>query len=433
MPTRTPIDALLKHMDTGATGVLSVDLPDSPVRIHLSDGEIVAATSDDDASDILHRLVHAGVLGTDDLVGMEVALADGASMSGLLSGSVPHDAVLAHYTARFEENLARFLLARTSARFEARAAELAGFPRLGPDPSDLVLRVRSIAERGRDLLETAATRRLGPGSVAASPGDAGLLALVGDGVVVRDVLACSPEQPVATAARLQGLVEREVLAILEDAAPEPVVGPTPEALDPTLVEPSVEERFSIDPGRPAGLGEFVVEKHLLDYVDLETGAAERPPDPEDDVILEMEDGEGTRAARSGAVTLALGGPMLSPEEALRKAEVTNEVLRAVAAEFQETEGSGAGWARIQAVLQGAPTRYQALFRGVVAHRDGSMDAEMFVQNLQKRPDGERRRTANGALQDLVDRSLTLAAECIEGPRLDGMLDRIAGFQKRLGL
>jgi hypothetical protein len=431
MPTRTPIDALLKHMGTGSTGALSVDVGESRVRVHLIHGEIVAATSGRDTSDILHRLVHAGALDPESTAGLEAALAEGATMSGLLAGSVSYDTILTGYAARFEENLARFLLAQTPVRFEVRPAGNTRLPRFGAHPADLVLRVRSLAERARDLLEAAGTRRLVPGPAPASREDAGLVALVGDGARVRDVLEDSPDQPVVTAARLRGLLDLGVLAAVQDE--DPVGDAIVDAPDPTLVEASVEQRFSVDPDRPAGLGEFVVEKHLLDYVDLESSLVEGPTGTEDDLVLAMEDGESDRAGRSGAVTLALSGPALKREEALRKAEVTNEVLREIAAEFQEAEGPGAGWARIQALLQGSPMKYRNLFRGVVARRDGSMDAEMLVQNLQKRPGGEQRRSLNDALQDLVERSLTLAAESIDGPRLDGMLDRIAGFQKRLGL
>ena len=63
MRTRTPIDVLLKHLGTGATGVLSVDLPDASVRVHVAQGEIVAATTDRDAADVLHRLVDVWATG----------------------------------------------------------------------------------------------------------------------------------------------------------------------------------------------------------------------------------------------------------------------------------------------------------------------------------------------------------------------------------
>ncbi|MBN1335298.1 MAG: hypothetical protein JXB39_05010 [Deltaproteobacteria bacterium] len=427
MQPSAPFDALLKHLAAGSTGVLSVDLVGAPVRVHVACGQVLAATSEHDAGDILHRMVHTGLLDPDRVAGLKAALTEGGTLSELLAGSVPYESILASYTARFEENLACFLLARAVARYEGLPGD--GVPRLGSDPSVVLLRARALAERARVFVEEGDAWRLIRGPTPARREDAGLVALVEDGACVREVLESSPEPPIATAARLRDLVDLGVLA----AEKVPIVDEVPAAPDPSLVEASVEERFCIDPEKPAGLGEFVVEKHLLDYVDLEDGTVERSLDPEADILLEMEDGETAGAHRFGVVTLAIGGPTLSREEAWRKAEVTNEVLRVLASEFQEIEGPGAGWVRILSLLQAAPMRYLGLFRGVTVQRDGSLDIDTLTRNLEKRPDVEQRRMLNGALQDLVERSLTLAAERMDGPRLDGMLTRVAGFQKRLGL
>lgn len=187
-----------------------------------------------------------------------------------------------------------------------------------------------------------------------------------------------------------------------------------------------------------GEGSFVAERGLLDRVELfpATRPAAPVPDPNAhiEVMIEMEDAENaSKEVLAGAVSLNFAGPKLSDEEARRKLEVVNEVLTALGAALDAAEGVGMGPARTQLLVEGTPGAFAALFKNVEVDETGGLPIESVLKNLRKRPASEHRRLLNRGLGDLIERALGLASESMDDATLETMLEKIAGYQQRLGI
>ncbi len=187
-----------------------------------------------------------------------------------------------------------------------------------------------------------------------------------------------------------------------------------------------------------GEGSFVSDRGLLDRVELFPPVRPSAPPMPDSVspheLIEMEDAESaSKEVLAGAVSLNFAGPKLSDEEARRKLEVVNEVLTTLAAALDAGEGVGMGPARTQLLIEGTPGAFAALFKNVEVDDSGSIPIEAVLKNLRKRPASEHRRLLNRGLGDLIERALGLASESMDDAGLETMLEKIAGYQGRLGI
>lgn len=137
-------------------------------------------------------------------------------------------------------------------------------------------------------------------------------------------------------------------------------------------------------------------------------------------------------AQSG-VKMNFGGPQLSNEDALKKIEVANQVLRGLTAAYDSQEGAGAGVAQVQLLLDSAPSEFASLFVAVSAADTGDGPPAGLMKNLRKRPATEHRRFLNRALADLIERAMNLGAENLSDDEVDAFLEGCVGYQSRLGL
>ncbi|MEL6344214.1 MAG: hypothetical protein AAFV53_13930 [Myxococcota bacterium] len=188
--------------------------------------------------------------------------------------------------------------------------------------------------------------------------------------------------------------------------------------------------------RGGGRGQFTLEKRLLDRVDLSKPIVEsKPPEAHvADEMLEMGDAsEMDDNERTGAMALSFGPPPMEIMEQRRKVAVCNDVLHEVAAALDAAHGSGSGRAFIQLLLDGTPHQYAILFMGVETDTEGRIDADHVIRNLQRRPDSEHRRLLNMGVRDLIERALSSGMEELDEASMDSMLQRVAGYQMRLGL
>jgi len=192
--------------------------------------------------------------------------------------------------------------------------------------------------------------------------------------------------------------------------------------------------------RGGGKGQFSSQSHLLDVVDLSTEgmaaferASQLPVDekPLQHDIIEMAEASAEEAA--GAVALSFSGPELDEDDMLRKIGVVNDVLSKVVTAIDATKGRGSGTVSLQLLVDGTPTRFAPLFRGVKVDTDGNMDAARLLRNLRKRPQTEHRRLLNDGMLDLIQRCLSASLEELDEDSVDAMLESIAGYQQRLGL
>lgn len=470
-----PLDTLRRHMELGSTGTLMVRPTEgSPIAVYLMQGEILAAESPADGAVILARLVNTGAVGREQAEVLGERLRHAGQVGDVLFGTVSDDLLMDLYTRRFRENLACFIRSAGEVSFAERETIHVENVQVGHDSWELLAELeeqlvllgpllqadRSLrlevhaapvpgTRRGKVLAALPADGKLG-GLLDASPFEihetlAHVAALVDEGGLVVTALRATGVQP-------GGLPELDAEALAtEEIRPEDG-GPGGEAdayatflglapgsddAQPVVVdEPAEADDLTMfrdhDRRRRATDGTFTVSRELLDTVDLSGFAFFEDVAQADDQILEMEDGERLDAS-SGAVNLCFTSPPLEAGDAARKIDVTNEVLRQICRALDEEHGSGTGQAAVQLLVESCPMEVASLFHRAEPGRDGALDTARIVGNLEQRTEAERRRLLNRALKDLVERGFTTTAERISEAHLEAMLERIAGFQRRLGL
>jgi hypothetical protein len=163
----------------------------------------------------------------------------------------------------------------------------------------------------------------------------------------------------------------------------------------------------------AGEGNFSTQEHNLDRVEvvttLQAPAAETAP------------------------TARFGGPVLSEADARTKVEVANGVLETLARALDAEEGAGRGQAALQILLDGSPSKFQALFSNLIATEDGQVPLAGLLRNLNHRPPTEHRQLLNEGLLNLIERALSLSVEDLPDETIDDVLENVAGYRQRLGL
>jgi hypothetical protein len=467
-----PADALRTHIEKGSTGSLTVRLGAGlHVSVYLLQGEILAAESQNDGAELVRRLVNAGYLSVDQGQACVARLEHSGQVGEVLFGTVADDVVMELYGRRFRQNLAEFLLADGDTSFEAKEDIHVENVQVGHDSYELLEQMDALLGVAEPLMPPGDVPRLLPGSEApATRRQEQLLDLLpSDGSLVK-LLWVSPYETVETLAEvaealLQGCLALDGPAVryggaeaamdaeevtAEDCGTfmaEPVVDDDQPMFDEPVVvedmalfdEPAVAEDtlamfadHDHSRGR-GGDGVFTVSRDLLDTVDLSGVDLLAGADAtEEELVLEMEDGDEVEAA-GGAVSLRFGSPPLTHEEAITKIEVTNEVLRQLAKAMDEEHGSGSGQASVQLLVESARTDLAPLFSGVSVARDGALNVERMIRNIDKRPETERRRTLNRAMRDIIERGFTTAVERISDERFEALLEDIAGYQHRLGL
>jgi hypothetical protein len=201
-------------------------------------------------------------------------------------------------------------------------------------------------------------------------------------------------------------------------------------------EEEVEGLFSDnDYLRGGGQGQFTVSKSLLDRVDLSQPIVESKTPPENtlDEMIELGDAdELDDSERASAHALSFGPPPIEVMEQKRKVSVCNEVLLELTQSLDQTHGPGSGRAFIQLLLDGTPHQYAVLFMGVEIDQIGCVDTDHVVRNLRRRPPSERRRLLNLGTMDLINRALSAGSEELSDDMMDRLLERIAGYQMRIG-
>jgi len=201
--------------------------------------------------------------------------------------------------------------------------------------------------------------------------------------------------------------------------------------------------------RGGGGGQFTLGRHLLDHVELRD---ELPPDPptaapspaappappvavvdEDEVVeaLEALEADDADEPDSGAVALSFGPRPLSPDEALGRVAVAQEVLVCYAAHLDRGAGPGAGQLGVQLLLDGAPHAFGPLLHDSRVDAQGGFSGRALVDRLMRRPEAERRLLLDRCLMDLIERTLSAACEELPESALDALLEEIAGYQQRL--
>ncbi len=163
-------------------------------------------------------------------------------------------------------------------------------------------------------------------------------------------------------------------------------------------------------------GAFSTETHNLDKIDVTNF--------DEDEFLEAE--EAPSAPRFSA-------PVLGEEAAEAKIDVASDMLRRIVAAFDSADGSGAGQAAMQLLIDGAPPKFVPLLTGLKIGDDGGLSTGRVLANVYERPATEHRKLLNDGLLNLMERALSKAADELPDDLFDALYEGVAGYKQRLGL
>lgn len=323
---------LLRHLDDGTTGSLSVVARGGLLRLYVMNGEILASDSPEDDGQILRRTVAAGI--TDR--GTAAALmrrAQDTPIAELLFEALPEDVAQRLIFDRFRENVGNWLSADSPADFEALPTIFHPNLQVGHDSRELLGRLEVVLSRTLSLRTGGGFQlRLYRGPVAAEHAEAVALAeLVGTGRTVAQVLRISPFEELHTLDRLALMLEDEELVTHEDAKPQaetvelppspaasPEDAPTPAHTAAEMVQAVVEfDEAEDDASQDEGFEDLIeaVEAADSEPAAVDAMAASRTQTAESwespDVGQTPEPVEPTRVA---TIAAAEAGPTDQPED-----------------------------------------------------------------------------------------------------------------------
>ena len=479
-------DNLLSLIDDEACGALQVADGSGPITLFLFAGEVLGAAAEDDDDHLIRRLLAARHLQDGQIPHLR-KLAGDEPIALILWEVLPEALTQQLVGDRFRENLARFLVCNGHSAFTPRDS-LLGVPQLtvGHDTRALVADLEVLIGRSAGLRTVTGMATLVHPSrpKPTDPRERKLWSLLSDDSTIAEVLSRSPYEGLATLDLIVAMMDKGSIvaqsvgqAVDEDVdeddlladfaratrapdsmieieddedtgnVPEPPLNdpqppPEPEEVEDPPSEAMAVEGFDVA-GFSAGPEENVYAEELAMFADhdeyrgggqeghfsktqreldadrIDLGPAEAPPPKP--------------APPAGNVKMNFGGPSLSNEDALRKIQVANDVLRVLATAFDGQESRGAGPAKVQLLLDGTPSEFAALFQQVSATEDGSAPAQAIIRNLRRRPSSEHRRLLNRGLSNLIERAMNIGADTLDDDHVDAFLEGCVGYQARLGL
>lgn len=458
---RSPAFAAIRAcLDDGRTGCLTAsDAGLGVVEVYVMTGEVLAAHADDDDVRLLARISASGLLPAEILDALaESCTAPGEfteALYGVLDESVVQDLLY----ERFRENLFAFLGASRTIEFQPMEALFVANIQVGHDSARLVEELASLRDRVAPLLSSRLT--LLPGEAPGStPEDAAIVELCVNGLTVAELLRRAGDEPNRVLHSAADLLDAGALrwdGALPPASPQPAPSAPMSPAPPASFDLPEEDEHTEDSAQRSGVispatnaPREVAEEYLDAFGDYDTVRGEgsfsgvrdrvdladikeaRPPEPAGPPEL-IELPEADAAAHAGAISLNFSGPRLADDDARGKIEVVNEVLEAVRAAIDYINGGGSGQARVQLIVDGSSGPFAALFNGIEIRADGRLPVEQVLKNLRKRPITEHRPLLQRAATDLIERALSMASEDLDEGLMEQVLEKVAGYQKRLGI
>jgi len=383
---RPPVDALRTAMERGDTGCLTIHMPGrGSAQLILMEGEIRAAQTPRDGAAILSCLQARGFLDQNAETALGSVLAEDGWMSRL-AGRVPEAVTQGVIYDCFCQVLLDSLFASADARFEAQSSVRPVHIQVGHDSRALVDSLARVHESTRSWRENP------DGQVVCQTGTA-----PEDEAHLRLWSACADAPLLADILTTSAWFEGRVLVQLLDLVSAGLV----------IVEPAPPiSAFADHDVRDRGLGRGTFQSDMRDRVEL---------------MREL-----------GAPSLRTDGPRLDDAELARKVSVANEVLRSMVRALDRSPADAMGQGLMQLVLQSAPVHLRPLFEGVQVEADGRLDEAAITHNLRSRLPSEQRHLLQQGLCDLLDRALRRCMESLPETRSDDLLERVVGYQRRLG-
>lgn len=409
------IDAIRALMASERTGCLRVHVPGrGQAELYLLDGDLIAAITDEDAGSLVQRLVARGRIDS----GAVARLTEGRGSVSMeqLEQKVDPTAVGRLMAGRFRDNLIFHLF--DGGRFVFSGMDTVRVPhiQMGHDSAGLLRELEMVHGRISAWMDGQKTRMMSSGNeTPASPQQRHIQALCTSGMRLDKLVDSSPFFPAQTLVLVAQMVE---VGSLTSTAIEVDDGPKRGAID-HAIQVAAEEAARRSAVRDSGLSAFA--DHERDDRGLGkgefTGGSDRV-----DLSVGTERAPGLRAS----------APALESTEVVRRIGVCNEVLQALVEAWDDQHGKGTGRRTVQLIVETPPTNCAPLFEHATVDSRGRIGATQLLNNLQRRPEAQRRKLVSRGLADLIDRALARGAEGLDDAHLDQMLTRVAGYRERLG-
>lgn len=478
----TATNLLLRHVELGETGRLTLVSSAASVDVFLMNGQILSAQSEDDPQQLVRMSFLRGAI----TEGAAAELTARAEASGPVFGDlieqVPPALMDPILFDRFRQNLARFCGDPGTPEWHPMRAVFVDNLQMGFDPVAMVEECCQLWDRAHALdLDQPVAR----GSGRLDNKEQRLVAakLPDEPVAVSALLPSLPLEPLVARVVIQDMLNSGAIASPSaeveeddedvDDAPTVFARPTPlteELTDeaPDDASPQVEThaaeaavetdpaprapalRVPQGPRDPSGAGNLTslsawldaaaqVDEDELDFFsdhDYDRGSGDDGAFSTESHNLdrvEVADVQPEVLEADEAPATRFSAPVLSEDEALGKLEVTNQVLNLVVRAFDEAEGNGRGRAVVQLLVDGSPSRFAPLLQDVQVLDNGSLPDREILSNLYGRPSTEHRQLINQALVDIIERALSSAADELPDDQFDRVLESVAGYRQRLGL
>ncbi len=439
--------ALQSAMQAGQTGCLTAsDAGLGVVEVYVMSGDVLAANSGDDDIRLLSCVSASGRVPIAELDARAERCASPGEFTEALYEILEEEVVQELLYERFRENIFCFLGATRAVEFEPMDSVFVSNLQVSHDSAGLVAELAALRARVSPLLASKQTLTTGRGG-SDQPEHLRLLTACRSGATIPELLRKAGSEPNRVLQALADLLDSGALGWAPPPAP-PVAAPSsttasqpdaPEATaeleppEPVRVPPPppIEDESYLDAfgdyDTSRGDGSFSGVRDRVDLLDDVTPVKEtREPE-----VIDMP--EADTAAMAGAVSLNFSGPRLADDDARNKIEVVNEVLQSVRAAIDPLNGGGGGHARMQLIVDGSAGPFAALFGGIELQADGRLPVEPVLKNLRKRPVAEHRPLLQRASIDIIERALSLASEDLDEDQMDEVLEKVVGYQQRLGI
>jgi len=382
-------------------------------QVYLLDGDVIAATTAQDASSLLARLVARGRVSS--AVGTQLLEHDVLTMAEL-ENAVGSPVVGKLMAGRFRDNLIFFLF--DGGRFQFSSMDTVRIPhiQMGHDTAGLLRELEVVHGRITPWMNVQRQRTIRSGDqTPGSPQQRHIQALCTEGIRLDRLVQSSPFFPAQTLVLVAQMIDRGSLissVIDSDDGPKQV------AID-RAIEMAQAEAARRSNVRDTGLAAFADNERSArgPGKGAFTGDADRI------------DLTSTNHRSPGLRTQA---PGLDNGEIVRRIGVCNEVLQAFVETWDNQHGTGEGRRAAQMIVDTAPANCALLFERSMVDARGRIGAAHVLENIQRRPEAQRRELVRRGLADLIDRTLARGAEELDDDHLDQMLTRVAGYRQRLG-
>ena len=397
------------------------------------EGEVIAARHAHDADSVLNRLVARGRMTAEEAT--KIRDASTTPMIDFSSLRMVDDGLVGRLmSGRFRDNLIFHLFDASRFTFETMDTVRVPFLQMGHDSAGLLRELEMVHQRVRPWMDIQKERVLTWGNHSpGSPQQRHIQALCSAGLRLDVLVRSSPFFPAQTLVLVSQMIDAGSLLGAEiDADDGPGVGAISHAIRTAAAQQARRSGVSAArQGEDVAVSPMSATSTLAPFMDQErqSRAEGKGAFLGDRERVDLSQSDSPNPGMPG---LRRSAPALSSKDIVSRIGVCNEVLSAMVDAWDDQHGPGEGRRMAQLLVDAAPMGHAALFRTAIVDARGRMGASNILENVERRPEAERRDLVTKGFSDLIDRVLSRCAEGLDEHRLERMLKQVAGYRERLG-